>query len=78
MIYTSPTFWRDAMADTTEFANHPLWLAHYGTDTPDVPGGWKFATIHQYSSEGQVPGINGPVDKNTFNGDKVQLASFLR
>lgn len=78
LIYTSPTFWRDAMADTTEFANHPLWLAHYGTDAPDVPGGWKFATIHQYSSEGQVPGINGPVDKNTFNGDKVQLASFLR
>ena len=78
MIYTSPTFWRTAMEDTKEFSNLPLWLAHYDTNTPDVPGGWGFATIHQYSSEGSVPGINGPVDMNKFNGNELQLASFLR
>lgn len=78
MIYTSPSFWRGYMDDTKEFANHPLWLAHYDTDTPDVPGGWSNVTIHQYSSEGQVPGINGPVDMNKFNGNELQLGQFLR
>lgn len=78
MIYTSPSFWQSAMADTHEFANHPLWIAHYDTDTPQIPGGWSNATIHQYSSSGSVPGINGPVDMNTFNGNELQLAKFLR
>lgn len=78
MIYTYPNFWRTAMGNTAEFSNNPLWIAHYGTDSPDIPGGWAYATIHQYSSSGSVPGINGPVDMNNFNGNEVQLAKLLR
>ncbi|WP_255372583.1 glycoside hydrolase family 25 protein [Corynebacterium sp. CNJ-954] len=78
MIYTYPNFWRTAMGNTTEFSDHPLWIAHYGTNTPDIPGGWEYVTIHQYSSTGRVAGINNPVDLNRFNGNAAQLARFLR
>jgi GH25 family lysozyme M1 (1,4-beta-N-acetylmuramidase) len=75
VIYTSPTFWRNSMADTNWFATNgyrTLWVAHWTTGpAPSVPGanwggtGWTF---WQYTSSGTVPGISGRVDLNRFNG----------
>jgi lysozyme len=78
VIYTYPNFWRNAMGDTAEFADHPLWIADYnGGSGPDVPGGWGTWTIWQTTSEGDVPGVEGPVDRNVFNGDAQGLDSLL-
>lgn len=78
VIYTYPNFWRDAMADTAEFADHPLWIADYnGGSAPDVPGGWDNWTIWQNTSDGAVPGVEGPVDRNVFNGDPRGLDRLL-
>lgn len=75
VIYVSPSFWRNYMADTTWFALNGyeiLWIAHWTSLTsPSVPGanwagkGWTF---WQYTSDGTVPGISGRVDLNRYNG----------
>ena len=50
---------------------HVLWIAHWNTPTPTLPAndwqgnGWK---IWQYSNCGDVPGIDGCVDLDYFNG----------
>jgi len=75
VIYTSPTFWRNSMADTTWFAANgyrSLWVAHWTSGpAPSMPGGnWGGTgwTFWQYSSSGTVAGITGRVDLNRYNG----------
>jgi GH25 family lysozyme M1 (1,4-beta-N-acetylmuramidase) len=75
MIYTYPSFWRTAMADSQAFHAYPLWIANW-TRTPSVPGGWPTWTVHQYSASGRVAGISGDVDLDVFNGTADQLHAF--
>ena len=75
MIYASPTFWKNAMGDTTWFASNGyrmVWVAHWTSGpAPTIPAqnwggnGWTF---WQYTSSGSVPGISGRVDLDRFNG----------
>jgi GH25 family lysozyme M1 (1,4-beta-N-acetylmuramidase) len=74
MVYTSPNGWRDRMADTTAIADAGytmLWIAHWNVASPTLPAndwqgnGWK---IWQYSNCGDVPGIDGCVDLDYFDG----------
>jgi GH25 family lysozyme M1 (1,4-beta-N-acetylmuramidase) len=75
ILYVSPAFWKNNMANTNWFAENGykvLWDAHWTTASePSVPAdnwggnGWTF---WQYSSEGTVPGISGRVDLNRYNG----------
>jgi GH25 family lysozyme M1 (1,4-beta-N-acetylmuramidase) len=76
MIYTYPSFWRRAMADSAAFHAYPLWIAHWTTGAPTVPGGWPTYAVHQYSATGRVSGIGGDVDLNVFNGSAAALAAF--
>jgi GH25 family lysozyme M1 (1,4-beta-N-acetylmuramidase) len=77
IIYVSPSFWTTNLKDTTWFAEHgyPLWIAHWGTDTPSIPAeewageNWTF---WQWTSCGSVKGINGNVDMDLFRGDKLK------
>ncbi|MEH2125811.1 GH25 family lysozyme [Nostoc sp.] len=74
IIYTGPSFWDDKIK-TSRFADYDLWIAHFDTNTPTIPGGWKFHTFHQYKGDQTgFPGIPGDVDRNRFNGtlDRLQ------
>lgn len=81
VIYSSPRFWRAAMANTTEFGDvgHGLWVARWTRAlVPSVPGlnwaglGWTF---WQWTNCGRIPGIKGCVDLDRFNG--VDLSPML-
>ncbi|MBD2326634.1 GH25 family lysozyme [Alkalinema sp. FACHB-956] len=78
ILYTFPSFWHDALGNSPRLAHYKLWIAHYETNNPWVPGGWKTWTFHQYTESGAVSGIAGPVDRNTFNGDLDSLARLLK
>jgi len=75
MIYTSPSFWRTYLGDTTSFAtgSHHLWVAHWTSAVaPLVPAsnwgglGWSF---WQWSDCLSVPGIPTKcVDGDRVNG----------
>ena len=79
MIYTYPAFWASAMGNTSEFSDHPLWIADYnGGNAPWVPGGWDTWTFWQTSGTGSSAGVTGPVDTNVFNGSPARLEHMVR
>jgi lysozyme len=84
MIYTTPHFWRTAMANTRWFAEHgyrALWIAHWETDRPDVPArnwdrtGWTF---WQYASCGSVAGVSGCVDLDRYRHRSLRRVTIRR
>ncbi|HET9346393.1 MAG TPA: GH25 family lysozyme [Candidatus Limnocylindrales bacterium] len=84
IIYTTPTFWSNSMANTEWFARNGypvLWIAHWtSASQPTVPAGnWAASgwTFWQHSSTGSVPGISGPVDLDRFNSLSLPAALFV-
>jgi lysozyme len=75
IIYTNPSFWRGSMANATDFAAYPLWVADYGA-TPPAIGGWAGYTFWQYTSTGSIPGATGTLDLSLFNGSFAQLQAM--
>jgi GH25 family lysozyme M1 (1,4-beta-N-acetylmuramidase) len=78
IIYTGPYFWRTELGNSTGFRRFPLWIAHYTTTGPDVPGGWTRWAFWQKSQSGHIDGISGAVDINRFNGTRTQLAALAQ
>ncbi len=76
ILYFSPYFWIDHLGNATNFTHYPLWIAHYTSGHPLVPGGWQTWTFWQRTSSGSVRGIGGHVDMNRFNGSSAQLAKI--
>jgi GH25 family lysozyme M1 (1,4-beta-N-acetylmuramidase) len=77
MIYTYPSFWRNAMGSSADFTAYPLWIASYGTSSPPTLG-WPHWTFWQYTSTGTVDGIQTPggTDISVFNGTSLDLAAL--
>jgi GH25 family lysozyme M1 (1,4-beta-N-acetylmuramidase) len=73
LIYVSPSFWQDHLANSSAFHVYPLWIANYGVSAPRIPGGWPTWTFWQSTSSARVTGISGNVDKDIFNGSLTQL-----
>lgn len=77
MVYTSPGFWSGWLGNSGRIAKagyKVLWLAHYETRSPSIPGqrwnghGWTF---WQWTQCGHVEGIRGCVDRNYYLGDRI-------
>ncbi|MEC8818511.1 MAG: glycoside hydrolase family 25 protein [Planctomycetota bacterium] len=65
MIYVSPAFWNDHLAGRRETPwPNPLWVAEYGVSTPKATRGIGPWIIWQYTQDGRVEGIEGPVDRD--------------
>lgn len=79
IIYTYPSFWRSAMANTREFADYPLWIADYNgqaSPTLPLPGGWTSWALWQYTDKAGQPGIIGGTDMNIYSGATGALGTF--
>ncbi len=74
IIYTNPSFWNAHM--NNDFGMYPLWIAEYDVSEPNLPTGWAEWSFWQFSNDGVVPGIEGPVDLDKFNGSFEQLHHF--
>jgi hypothetical protein len=82
MIYSSPTFWKKYLGDTTIFADQGygvFWVAHWLVAGPTMPAnnwsnrGWTF---WQYDNCGRVPGIGGCVDLDRYNGTDLTPVTY--
>lgn len=79
IIYTYPTFWKTAMADSDRFHRYPLWIADYrDRPQPEVPGRWPAWTFWQQTDSGSIPGIHGPTDVNVYSGAQGDFHRFAR
>lgn len=84
IIYTGLWFWNDFMRDQSNqtpswTGDYPLWIASYveGDGPSRIPNGWTKWTIWQFTESGTIPGVNGNVDKNYFNGTVEDLIAWV-
>jgi lysozyme len=69
IIYTYYKF-REKYLNAPVFDDYPYWIAHYYIDKMEYKGNWRF---WQHTDTGQLPGINGNVDLNVYNGSYYDL-----
>ena len=69
IIYTYYKF-KTRYLDDDVFDQYPYWIAHYYVEKVDYQGEWKF---WQHTDAGRLPGINGDVDFNIYNGSFYDL-----
>ncbi|MFD8825537.1 lysozyme [Streptomyces sp. NPDC059605] len=70
VIYTATSWWKTCTGNNSSFgATNPLWVARYNSTVGELPAGWGFYTMWQYTSSGPYVG-----DHNRFNGayDRLQ------
>jgi lysozyme len=72
IIYTSYKY-KTRYLDDPAFEAYPLWIAHYYVDALSYEGAWHF---WQHTDYGAVPGIDGSVDLNVFNGTLDELKRY--
>ncbi len=61
-IYTNPNWLKNHLYYNELFPKFDLWLAHWGVEKPSFP-----CIMWQYSSKGQIDGINTYVDLNVIS-----------
>jgi GH25 family lysozyme M1 (1,4-beta-N-acetylmuramidase) len=67
IVYSSPSFWNEHVDNGGNVSgSYKLWVANWGTDNPTIPNGWQAWNGWQYTSDGEVAGINGRVDRDKF------------
>ncbi|MEU1017016.1 MULTISPECIES: lysozyme [unclassified Streptomyces] len=74
VIYTATSWWKQCTGNYSGFgASNPLWIARYDTGPGELPAGWGFHTMWQYTSSGPTVG-----DHDKFNGayDRVQALAY--
>jgi len=59
----------------TSLTKYPLWVANYNVNQPLSNGKWNTWVGWQYTSMGNVSGINGYVDRNQFT-DGIFLSNY--
>ncbi|MFF8613094.1 lysozyme [Streptomyces sp. NPDC015350] len=70
VIYTATSWWKTCTGNNSGFGTtNPLWVARYNSTVGELPAGWGFYTMWQYTSSGPYVG-----DHNRFNGayDRLQ------
>ena len=80
LVYVSAAFIPQIPADVC--ANCGLWVAQYANNNPT---GWQYRpwnygkygeAMRQYTSNGRLPGYNGPLDLNVFRGEAWQWDKY--
>ncbi|MFE0512448.1 lysozyme [Streptomyces sp. NPDC058964] len=71
-IYTSTNWWKQCTGNYSGFGDtNPLWVARYASSVGELPAGWDFHTMWQYTSTGPTVG-----DHDRFNGSTDRLKSL--
>ncbi len=76
-IYCSPNFADKILGNSPILSKYSLWIANYGVDKPTLPEPWGKWDFWQYTDAGRVPGINGKVDLDMFNGTDLSKAGLV-
>jgi lysozyme len=75
IIYTDKVFHRDVLMG--EFKSYHFWLRSVAAEPDDVYSNRSWA-FWQFTTTGAVPGIDGKVDRNIFNGTSSDWDRVLK
>lgn len=71
LIYTDKGEWDSfKLPDFVDVTGDDLWIAQITSGEPTIPKPFTSYKLHQYSWNGQVPGIAGAVDRSRYNGSQ--------
>jgi GH25 family lysozyme M1 (1,4-beta-N-acetylmuramidase) len=75
MIYTRASLWNFIVPKSETWpTKHPLWVAHWETDTPLIPHHWDRWLFFQPGVKQGLPGYpDGDLDYDHFNGPIAEL-----
>ena len=77
LIYTSPSFIVEHQLHLEpRLMECGLWLASWGSVFPEPVVPWDIVAFWQYTDSGTVPGIDGGVDCNRFNGPVEAIRAY--
>lgn len=68
IIYTGERYYKDFLQK--DFKEYKFWIANYNFFVENIKDDWLF---WQFTEKGNVPGINGSVDMNIYNGTPRML-----
>lgn len=68
IIYSGERYYKDFLKD--DFKDYTFWIANYNFFVEHIKDDWLF---WQFTEKGTVPGIEGPVDLNVYNGTPKML-----
>lgn len=71
LLYTTEEFYLDILGGTVP--SQELWLRDLFGEPSYVPTGWR---IWQFHSRARIPGIDGPVDLDAFNGTRAEFEAW--
>lgn len=74
VVYTYTSFAKEHL--NKDISIYPVWIAHYGVNTPGDNGIWSNWIGFQYSESGTVRGISGKVDLDEFTKDILLNKSY--
>ncbi|HAT4306280.1 TPA: SH3 domain-containing protein [Clostridium perfringens] len=75
VVYTYTSFSNNNL--DSRLSNYPVWIAHYGVNTPGANNIWSEWVGFQYSENGNVVGVSGGCDMNEFtNGIFIDSNNF--
>ncbi len=73
IIYTSYSFKNNYLNDSV-FNTYPFWIAHYYVEKVEYKDKWHF---WQHTDNASVPGVQGKVDLNVFNGTENDFQDLI-
>jgi GH25 family lysozyme M1 (1,4-beta-N-acetylmuramidase)/peptidoglycan hydrolase-like protein with peptidoglycan-binding domain len=73
VLYVSPVFAQASL--NASLSDIPLWVADWGVSEPPNFDGWTQWMFWQYTNQGHVSGVGGPVDRNVYAGSATALRS---
>ena len=75
VVYTYTSFANNNL--DSRLSSYPVWIAHYGVNTPGANNIWSEWVGFQYSENGNVAGVSGGCDMNEFtNGIFIDSNNF--
>lgn len=75
IIYTDPKFHKDVLEG--EFTDYQFWLRSVAAK-PNAKYRGRDWTFWQFTTTGRVPGVQGAVDRNSFNGSPADWKRVLK
>lgn len=76
VVYTYTSFAKEHLQKS--LSSYPVWIAHYGVNTPGTNGIWDGWVGFQYSDKGSISGVNSVFDLDEFtNGILLPSKSQL-